>query len=132
MQWKYLWGWLPMVAIAVANGTLRQLAFQAPLGELRAHQLSTATGVVLFGFYISWLMRRWRPASRRETITIGLAWLVLTIGFEFGMGLAAGRSWAVMLHDYNLREGRVWVVVLAWVALAPTVLRPRVTASDPR
>ncbi len=72
MKWKYLAGWLPMVAIAVGNGSIRQAFLLRPIGELRAHQLSTATGIALFGLYIAWLMRRWHPVSRREAITIGL------------------------------------------------------------
>jgi hypothetical protein len=72
------------------------------------------------------------PASTRETLTIGGTRVALTVAFEFGMGLSVGRDWSTMLHDYNLLDGRVWVLLLAWVAVAPTVLRPRVRVSDPR
>jgi hypothetical protein len=29
--------------------------------------------------------------------------------------------WSRLLHDYNLFEGRLWVLVLLWVTLAPYV-----------
>ena len=44
----------------------------------------------------------------------------LTVSFEFFMGLVlAHRSLAHVLHDYNLLEGRVWVLFLIWLTLAP-------------
>jgi len=122
VKWKYFTGWLMMLVIAVANGTFRQVVFQGALGELRAHQLSSVIGVILFGFYIRWLIARWKPSSLPETFRIGALWVVLTVIFEFSMGrFIAGREWAVLLHDYNVAEGRVWVFVLLWVLVAPSV-----------
>lgn len=126
MKWKYLAGWLPMVAIAIMNGGVRDAFLLEPLGELRAHQVSTVTGITLFGVYIAWLMRRWRPSTLRETATIGITWLVLTVLFEFGMGrFLQNKDWPVLLADYNIFAGRLWPLVLVWVAIAPTLLRPR-------
>jgi hypothetical protein len=122
LKWRYVTGWLPLVLIAIVNGTLRQLLFQQSLGEHHAHQLSTAIGIVLFAVYIWWVIRRWNPASLAETITIGVLWVLLTIVFEFGMGrFILNRDWSVLLHDYNILEGRVWVLVLIWVGVAPTI-----------
>jgi hypothetical protein len=122
MKWKYVLGWFPLVIIAVVNGAIRQIAFQKSLGELHAHQLSTAIGITLFGVYIYWLIRRWKPDSYGEAIRIGLLWMFLTIGFEFMLGrLILGRDWSLLLNDYNICEGRVWTLVLIWVAIAPLV-----------
>jgi hypothetical protein len=41
-----------MVAIAIANGALRESGYGQHLSELTAHQISTLTAVVLFGAYI--------------------------------------------------------------------------------
>ena len=114
-----------MVAIAIANGALRQAVFLAPLGDQRAHQLSTVTLLAVFAVYVRWLMLRWRPTSRRETVTIGIAWVVLTVLFEFGLGRALGREWAVLLADYNVFAGRLWLLVPIWILVAPTLLAPR-------
>lgn len=121
MIWKYVAGWFPLVIIAIVNGTFRQIAFQKSLGELYAHQLSTATGLILFGFYIFWFMRWLKPQSYVETVRIGILWLVLTVVFEFSLGRMLGRDWSVLLHDYNLFEGRVWVLVPLWIAIAPSL-----------
>jgi hypothetical protein len=121
MKWKYVAGWCGLCVIAFANGAFRQIAFQDSLGELHAHQLSSALGVILFAFYIRWVITRWKPSSFGETFRIGLLWLVLTVVFEFSMGRLAGREWSALLHDYNLAEGRVWSLVLLWVLVAPSL-----------
>jgi hypothetical protein len=119
-MWKYILAWLPMLAIAIANGTLRQFVYAPYVSELHAHQISTATGIVLFGIYIWWFLRHWPPASARQAVAIGVIWLALTVAFEFlFMHYVAGHAWDVLLHNYNLRAGRVWPLVLVWIAIAP-------------
>jgi hypothetical protein len=120
--WKYVLAWLPMVLIAVANGALREAWYGKQLSELRAHQLSTITGVLLFGVYIWVLLRIWRPESPGQAFAIGLSWLGLTIAFEFLFGhYVAGHPWSKLFYDYNILEGRVWTVVLLWIAVAPYI-----------
>ena len=47
-------------------------------------------------------------------------WLGLTVAFEFRFfQYARGHCWAELLANYDLSQGRVWVLVLVWVALAP-------------
>lgn len=121
MKWKYVWGWFPLLVLAFANGTIRQVGYQNLLGELNAHQVSTAIGMILFGYYFFWIDQKWKPVNVNETMKIGFLWVVMTIIFEFGMGVAMGRPWEIMIHDYNLAAGRVWVVILAWVAIGPSV-----------
>ncbi|MEA3274145.1 MAG: hypothetical protein U9Q81_02370 [Pseudomonadota bacterium] len=119
-MWKYFLAWFPMVAIAIANGVLRQAWYERHLGELRAHQVSTLTAIVLFGVYIWLILRVWRPHSATHAIAVGMLWLMMTVAFEFLFGhYVAGHSWDRLLHDYNLFAGRVWLVVLLWVTVAP-------------
>jgi hypothetical protein len=121
-MWKYVLACVPMVFIAVINGAIREGWYGKFLNELQAHQLSTATGVLLFGIYIWVLVRLWRPASAGQALIIGLVWLGMTVAFEFLFGhYVAKRPWRDLLHDYNLFAGRVWVLVLVWVTLAPCV-----------
>ncbi len=119
---RYVLAWLPMLAIAVANGALRQVAFAKVLPELRAHQLSTLTGAVLIGAFIWFLIGVWPPATERQAWQIGLVWLGLTVAFETFMGLVLShRSLAQVLHDYDLRAGRLWSLFLVWLTVAPWV-----------
>ncbi len=108
---RYLLAWLPMLVLAIANGALRQLTFGKSLPELRAHQLSTLIGAVLIGLFIWLVIRAWPPKSDKRALAIGLAWLCLTVAFEFAFGrLVAHRSWPELVNDYNLAAGRVWLL----------------------
>ena len=69
-MWKYVLAWIPMVFLAIANGALREGWYGKHLSELQAHQVSTATGVLLFGVYIWVLIRIWRPASAGQALII--------------------------------------------------------------
>jgi len=91
-MWKYVLAWFPMVAIAIVNGVLRESWGGKHLRELAAHQASTLTAHILFGVYIWFILRIWRPASAAEAIRIGLFWLAMTITFEFLFGSPANPS----------------------------------------
>src|SRR5215510_10423918 len=82
-MWKYVLGWLPMVFIAILNGAIREGWYGKHVSELQAHQISTATSVLLFAVYIWVLIHLWRPASAGQAITVGLVWLGMTVAFEF-------------------------------------------------
>jgi hypothetical protein len=46
--------------------------------------------------------------------------MCLTVAFEFFMGLVLlGRPLAQVLGDYDLLSGRVWLLFLLWLAIAP-------------
>jgi hypothetical protein len=120
-----------MLAIAIANGVLRQFTFGKVMPELPAHQLSTLIGSILIGLFIYVVIRKWPPASGRQALTIGLSWLVLTLAFEFFMGLVlAGRPLGQVLHDYDLMSGRVWVLLLIWIMIAPWLFHRQQTGKE--
>lgn len=119
----YTIAWLAMPLIGIVNGVIRGLGYERFLGELRAHQVSSVTGAVLFGLYAWALSLRWRIQSSGQAIVIGLIWLVLTVAFEFLFGhYVMGHPWSRLLHDYNVLEGRVWLLVLIWITIAPYVI----------
>lgn len=121
-MWKYVSAWVPMVVIAIANGVLREATYGKRMTELRAHQLSTLSGMVLFTLYIWGVTTFWPLETSGRAIAVGLTWLVLTLAFEFLFGhYVAGHPWSRLLQDYNLLAGRVWVFIPIWVAVAPYV-----------
>ena len=120
----WLVAWLGGPLIGIANGTVRELAYKDRVGELAAHQLSTASALGLFTAYFDVLARRHPLPSTRVALQVGAAWLALTIAFEFGFGRGvAHTSWEELLADYDLRKGRLWPLVLAWIVVGPAVLR---------
>jgi hypothetical protein len=119
---RYLAAWFPMLALAIANGALRQATYGKRIPELRAHQLSTAIGAAVFGVYIGFVIRVWPPVSTQQALQVGLLWLALTIAFEFFMGLVlARRPLNQVLRDYHVTRGRVWVLLLLWITVAPVL-----------
>lgn len=60
------------------------------------------------------------PATVGNAPRAGLLWLGLTLAFEFLAGhYLFHKPWAVLLEDYDLSRGRIWVAVLIVVLLAP-------------
>ncbi len=117
---RYLIAWFVMLIVSVINGALRDFTYGRHLPELLAHQLSTLGGMLLLGAVIHFFVRRWPPASARQALSIGLFWVSLTVAFEFlFFHYAGGHSWAELLANYDLSEGRLWPLLLAWITFAP-------------
>lgn len=116
----YLTFWLVLMILGVANGIVRELTYGRRLSELRAHQLSTLTGVLVMTLAV-WLLSLFiRPSSMEIALLIGLIWLALTVAFEFGFGhWVARHTWEELLADYNILEGRLWPLFLLWMLLLP-------------
>lgn len=117
---RHIFFWFVLMLIAIGNGLLREATFGGWMTELRAHQLSTLTGISFTGLAAWILSRRWPLASPAQAWMVGVAWLLLTLIFEFAFGhYVAGHSWEKLLRDYHLLTGRVWVIFLVWVAIMP-------------
>ena len=120
---KYIFSWFGLLIIAMINGAFRDLAYKPFLGELLSHQVSVGIGISLFGLFIWYLSNRWPLSSSNQAWAIGFIWLSMTVAFEFlFFHYARGVPWSVLLHDYNILEGRVWVLVLVWVTIAPWLI----------
>lgn len=120
---KYLLGWFGLLAIAMLNGFLREFFYTPYVGNLLAHQISVFTGISLFALFVWFLETRWPLASSRQAWIIGCVWLAMTVGFEFlFFHYVRGVPWSVLLYDYNIFEGRIWILVLIWVTIAPYVI----------
>ena len=64
---------------------------------------------------------------------VGMSWAVMTLGFEFGFGrLVAKLAWSELLADYDVRAGRLWVLVPLRTAVAPEVMRRLTLSQAPR
>ncbi len=112
-----------MMILAVINGTVRDFVYKPYVGELPAHQISTVTLIILFALYFWLLAKKWKTDSDRQAWIIGIIWLVMTVGVEFGLGLRRGLSWDVMLQAYNIFDGRVWVFIPLFVLVGPYLFR---------
>lgn len=119
----YLLAWLAMLVVSVGNGVLREVSYGPLTDERTAHQVSTLTSILLLGLVMWFFLRRRPPASRQAALGIGLLWMGLTVAFEFlFFHYVGGHSWSALLANYNLADGRLWVLVLLWLLLGPSLL----------
>lgn len=115
--------WLGGSVLGVINGTIRELAYKDQVGDLTAHYISTATLIVLLALYMWLLEKRWPIPTLRSALEIGATWLLLTASFDFGFGhYVDGKAWSELTSEYDLTSGRVWILILIWIAVAPSVI----------
>jgi hypothetical protein len=113
--------WILLVFVAIANGTARQFLLAPHVSERTAHQISSVTGSALILLVSVASIPFLGATDTRRLLSIGLLWLALTVAFEFTFGRLAGHSWERLLDDYNLFEGRLWLLVLLTAFLAPLI-----------
>lgn len=119
---KYLLVWFLLALVAIANGILRQSTYGKNISELAAHQISTIIAILATGIVVWFINRSWPIESALQAMIIGGCWLGMTVAFEFGFGhYVAGYTWQQLAADYDLLEGRVWSLFLAWIAIMPLV-----------
>ncbi len=116
--------WLLFLPVPIINGTLREKWYKNKIGERAAHQLGVAVlcPIYLLYAYVS-LHDKISLLATGELWGIGAIWLLLTLCFEFGIGIAGGRTWEYMLADYKIWKGRIWPIVPAVVLVSPLVVK---------
>jgi hypothetical protein len=114
--------WVAILVLAVANGALRVDVLIPRFGEDVGHMLSTIILCTII-LIVAWGSIAWiGPLTRGDTIRVGLVWLALTLAFEFlGGHYLFGTPWPQLLADYNVLQGRIWILVLLTTAAAPAL-----------
>lgn len=132
LAFKSLAAWGIILGLAIANGALREAALIPLLGK--------PAGLLLSGMLLSLLVllvayalaRAAGGLTVRQGLLIGVAWLALTLTFEFGFGRCAQhKPWSELLAAYAFEDGNLWPVVLLVTLLAPS-LAARVQAMTMR
>lgn len=116
---QYFLYWLPMIVLAFSNAALRQLVFIKYMNEMRAHQVSTFVLIIFCAVYIWFIFPFIKLQNTKDVFSIGLFWVVLTILFEFIMGLISNRPLSMLFHDYNILVGRIWILFLLSLFFLP-------------
>ena len=120
---KHLLAWFGIALLAVLNGAARDILYKPYTGELAAHQISTVVLIVIITA-AAWLAQsRWPFTNGREALAVGLCWMLQTIAFECFVGrVLAGRTWDVVLRDYDIASGRIWVLIPIWLIAVPALV----------
>jgi hypothetical protein len=109
--------------LAIINAGIRNGVYKPLVGDLTAHQISTIIFMIII-LVATYLIFRFSKVqlSNFEALLIGVAWLILTILFEFIAGhYAFGNTLEKLFADYNILKGRIWSLVLFTILLAPYI-----------
>lgn len=114
--------WCVIILAESLHGTAREIWLKPLVGDFRARQIAFFSGMVLI-LTIALLFVRWlHAASKQQLLKVGLLWMVLTLMFEFSLGLLVLKySWQRMWQDYNLAQGGLMGLGLLWMLCAPSL-----------
>ena len=138
-QWHYnklysraIVTWLLFIPIVVFNGFIRDAVYKPFVGELTAHQISTAIASAAFLVLAYMLLKKYIITfTKRDLVLTGSMWVVLTVLFEFGIGhFIIGTPSKKLFYDYNIFEGRIWILFLLVLFLAPQLLNAMVRSTN--
>ena len=114
--------WVILALSAIVVATFRNGVLLPPFGEQTAHQLGTVIFLVVQFIIIFFFIKKLKIKDIKTLLRIGLFWIILTILFEFCFGhYVMGQPWAKLFADYNLFNGRLWVIVLINNIAAPII-----------
>ena len=125
--------WGAMLLVSIANGALRDFTYGPQMPEINAHQVSTLCSALLLGTIIRHFCRRAELERGPRALAVGSGWVGLTVAFEFLFcHYVGGPSWSALLANYDLTAGRLWVLLLLWIGLAPSLFaRPAAALARP-
>ena len=112
--------WLLIMIAESIHGTLRQLFLTPLIGDFNARRLTFFTGMLLI-FLLALATVRWLAApTRAALLAIGSMWAVLTVAFEFGIGLLVmGFPIERVLEDYDISRGGLMAFGIMFLFIVP-------------
>jgi hypothetical protein len=111
--------WAAILVVAALNGALRETVLTPVLGAFGGR---LASGVILCAgiFLAAWLAAPWYgPQGAARSWAIGACWLVATLAFEVGIGLAQGRDFRELFQAYTFEGGNIWPLILVAALVSP-------------
>ena len=119
---KSLIAWLVILALAVANGALREIVLIPVLGATTGLVLSGALLSLLVALVSFAFVRLSHGITILQGLRVGASWLCLTLVFEFSFGrYVQHKPWSELLDAYTFKDGNIWPFVLLVTLLAPSV-----------
>jgi hypothetical protein len=112
--------WFGILALAVANGTLREKVLIPGFGNTGGLIGSgLILSVCIFG--VAFAAAPWYgQLTAKQWLLLGAFWLALTLVFELSFGrFIQHKSWAELLEAYTFKGGNIWPLVLVATFIAP-------------
>jgi len=119
---KSLGIWFTLAVSAIVVAIFRNGILLPQFGEQTAHQIGTVLYLIVQFIVIFIFIKKLKIKETKTLLGIGIFWIVLTIIFEFVFGhYVAGHPWQKLFADYNIFNGRLWVLVLTNNLAAPLI-----------
>ena len=121
---KALGIWFLMCIIAIFNGIIRNAVYLPIVGEYLGHIISSIILISIFSLVIALYYNNIKSKyENRDPLYIGVLWLIMTIAFEFIFGhYIVGHSWERLFADYNIFQGKIWILVLITPLISSVLL----------
>jgi len=113
--------WGGILVLAFANGALRE-GLLLPLVGKRAAFAASGLLLAVVVLVVAYLAAPWMGIrTGAQAAVVGAGWLLMTVAFECGLGLAQGKRWTELQAAYRFRDGNLWSLVLLATACAPAI-----------
>lgn len=122
---RLLLTWLLLAVLMPLNGALREFGLKRLLPDRAAEVLSVVTGAVVILLTTRALFRIPADSPAARLATQAALLVVLTVAYEFAIGLRGGRPFRELLGHYAIWRGELWPVVLVVLAATPFLWRGR-------
>ena len=114
--------WIILIVSEILHGILRAIVLIPFVGEFRSNQIGVFTGSAII-LAIAYFTIRWIGAKRpKETLLVGMIWLVFTVAFEVLFGrLVMGLDWEKIFAGYNIAQGGLMPLGLVVLFFSPMI-----------
>ena len=114
--------WCCIILVETFHGVVRRLFLEPTIGDFRARQVAVFTGSILILGVAASCIRWIRPTRAADAISVGIVWLVLTLGFELAVGrYVVHATWDRIASDYDVLRGGLLPIGLVVLVLAPFI-----------
>ncbi|MCB1378432.1 MAG: hypothetical protein KDK89_08725 [Alphaproteobacteria bacterium] len=113
--------WLIIMGFETIHGLLRGLYLVPRVGEAAAGRIGWPIGLVIV-LATATAFARWIAIRDIATLLgIGAVWAILTLGFEFAIGLLRGMSPAAIMTEIDPLSGGLTIYSLGVMLAAPWI-----------
>jgi hypothetical protein len=106
--------WSLTALLIFLSGFLASAFILPQIGEYPAHIYKVVVATIVIAIFSAiYALRSRGEYWRQNALTCGAIWLLLSIFFEFVLRLLfLENPWKVLISDYQIWKGRLWILVL--------------------
>lgn len=111
--------WVLIIPLAILNGGFRERVLMPWLGEQAALPVSGILLCILILIVTVLLLHKLVKGDSKTYWSIGIVWILFTIGIEFLIGFTMNNTIKEMLAAYDITTGNLWLLVVIFSVFAP-------------